>query len=127
VEPGLILFGLSGGELVAAGRRLGLRTANEVFADRTYRADGTLTPRSEPDALIGDPERAAAQALGMIRDGRVRSAQGTDVAIAADTVCIHGDTPGAPEFARRLRFALEGAGIAVRRIGAEAEKGKGDA
>lgn len=121
VEPGLILFGLAGSELVAAAERIGLRAAHEAFADRTYREDGTLTPRSEANALIGDPALAAVQALRMAREGKVRAVSGADLAIRADTLCIHGDTPGAPEYARRLRAALEAAGIAVRRIGSSAE------
>jgi UPF0271 protein len=117
VNPELILFGLSGSELVKAGKRIGLRTASEVFADRTYQADGTLTPRRQRDALIQDSGVAVAQVVRMVKEGRVRSRQGTDVEIQADTVCIHGDGPHALEFARQLRPALVEAGITVAAIG----------
>lgn len=115
VNPALILFGLSGSELIRAGKKTGLATASEVFADRTYQADGSLTPRSEPDALIADPERAAMQVLRMVKEGTVRSRQGTDVPILAQTVCIHGDGKDAPLFAGRLRSALQAAGIGLGR------------
>jgi UPF0271 protein len=113
VDPDLILFGLSGSALVEAGRRIGLRVANEVFADRTYQADGSLTPRSVAGALITDVDVAVEQVLSIVREGRVRTLQGTYVDIAADTVCIHGDGPNAVGFARRLRERLRLAGVAV--------------
>ncbi|GGO04791.1 LamB/YcsF family protein [Saccharibacillus kuerlensis] len=111
VDPGLILFGLSGSELVRAGQAAGLRTASEVFADRTYQPDGSLTPRSRPDALIVNHAEAIAQVIRMIAEGRVRTTVGEDLAIDADTVCIHGDGPHATEFARQIRSACEMAGI----------------
>ncbi|WP_026974234.1 LamB/YcsF family protein [Alicyclobacillus contaminans] len=110
----LILFGPSGSELVHAGRRLGLRTASEVFADRTYQADGRLTPRSRPDALVTDSQQSVQQAIRMVMEGKVTSQQGTDVPVVADTICIHGDGPHALAFARLIRQSLEAAGIAVR-------------
>jgi 5-oxoprolinase (ATP-hydrolysing) subunit A len=114
VDRQMTLFGLSGSELIRAGRNVGLSTASEVFADRTYQSDGSLTPRSRPDAVIADVDQSTAQALRMIRDGRVRSCQGDEVLIQADTVCLHGDSPHAMELARQLRGKLESAGIAVR-------------
>jgi UPF0271 protein len=113
VDPELILFGLSGSALIEAGRRIGLRVANEVFADRTYQADGSLTPRSVAGALITDEEAAAEQVLSMVREGRVRTLQGTYVAVAADTICIHGDGPNAVGFAKRLGERLRQAGVVV--------------
>jgi 5-oxoprolinase (ATP-hydrolysing) subunit A len=113
IDPALILFGLAGSHLIPAGERAGLRTASEGFADRTYAADGTLTPRSEPGALIADQEVAVAQAIRLVTEGRVRSLQGTDVHLHADTICLHGDSPAAAALARRLREALELAGIDV--------------
>jgi 5-oxoprolinase (ATP-hydrolysing) subunit A len=113
VDPELILFGLSGSALIDAARRIGLRVANEVFADRTYQADGTLTPRSEAGALITDEEAAVEQVLSMVREGKVRTLQGVDVAIVADTVCIHGDGANAVAFAKRLRESLQRAGVVV--------------
>ncbi len=114
---GLILYALAGSELVRAGRRQGVRVAEEVFADRTYRRDGTLTPRSEPDALIVDESAAVAQVLRMVREGTVVASDGTVAPIVADTVCVHGDGPHAVEFARRLRTELAAAGVTVRALG----------
>jgi UPF0271 protein len=114
VDPGLVFFGLAGSRLLAAGRLQGLRVASEVFADRTYRADGSLTPRSQPGALILDEDVAISQVLGMVGQGRVRAVDGTEVPIAADTVCLHGDGPHPVDFARRLRSELAAAGIELR-------------
>ncbi len=112
----LVLFGLAGSELVRAGENAGLRTAREVFADRTYQADGSLTPRSQPDAMIHDADIAIAQVRRMVSDGKVRSRQGSDAPVQADTLCIHGDEPGAVEFAKRVRAALDADGIRVAAI-----------
>jgi 5-oxoprolinase (ATP-hydrolysing) subunit A len=109
----LVLFGLAGSELVRAGERAGLKTANEVFADRTYQPDGSLTLRTQPDAMIHDVETAITQVRRLVGEGRVRTQQGGDVAVQADTLCIHGDEPGAVEFARRIRAALDADGVRV--------------
>jgi UPF0271 protein len=114
VDARLVLFGLAGSELLRAGRARGLRVASEVFADRTYQADGSLTPRTRSDALIHDEAIAVAQVLRMIREGVVRATDGTDVPIRADTVCLHGDGPDPVAFARRLKIGLGAAGIAVK-------------
>ncbi|MDJ0365456.1 5-oxoprolinase subunit PxpA [Hymenobacter sp. H14-R3] len=114
VQPELMLYGLAGSELTKAGEKIGLRTAHEVFADRTYQPNGTLTPRRQPDALITSSEVAIAQVLRMVQGGWVRTQQGTEVAIRADTVCLHGDGAHALEFARQLRTALAGAGVVVQ-------------
>ena len=95
----------------------GLQIANEVFADRTYQADGTLSPRSRPNAMILDVGTALGQVERMLSEGKVRAADRTDVAIEPDTVCIHGDQPGAAEFARGLRGLLSRLGVAVRAPG----------
>ncbi|MBS0663808.1 MAG: LamB/YcsF family protein [Verrucomicrobia bacterium] len=113
---GLILYALAGSELVRAGRRQGVRVAEEVFADRTYRSDGSLTPRHEPNALITDEAVAVAQVLRMVREGTVQATDGTEVPIVADTVCVHGDGVQAVEFARRLREELAAAGVTVRAL-----------
>ena len=112
--PRLILFGLAGSQLLAAGRACGLHVASEVFADRTYQPDGSLTPRSRPEALIQDEDDAVAQVLRMVRDGRVRAVDGADVAIQADTVCVHGDGPHAVAFVRRLARELRHPGGEIR-------------
>ena len=102
LDPGLILFGLAGGELLRAGRALGLRVASEVFADRTYQADGRLTARGSPEALVEDESAAIARVRRMIQRGRVRATDGTEVPVRADTVGVHGDGPRAVALARRL-------------------------
>jgi UPF0271 protein len=108
-----ILVGLAGSKLLAAGRAAGLRVKAEAFADRGYRSDGSLVPRSEAGSLLADPAMAVRQALRIATEGMVIAHDGTEVPIEADTLCIHGDTPGAVEFARSVRSALAAAGIDV--------------
>jgi UPF0271 protein len=117
-DPRLVLVGLAGSRLLEAGRESGLGTISEVFADRTYRADGSLTPRREAGAVLEDPARAVAQVLGMLRDGRVVATDGSSVPILAETICLHGDGAHAVEFARQLREALMAAGFEVRSFAA---------
>jgi len=105
VDRSLILFGLPGSQLIAAGEAAGLRTAREAFADRAYRPDGTLLPRTEPGAVIHDPAQVLERAIVMARDPNV------------DTICVHGDTPGAADLAARIRAALVAASIDVKPIG----------
>jgi len=114
VQPELTLYGLAGSELTKAGEKIGLKTAHEVFADRTYQANGTLTPRRAPDALITDAPTAISQVIKMITQGKLRAQSGEEVAIRADTVCLHGDGAHALEFARQLRAALASAAVEVR-------------
>jgi UPF0271 protein len=118
VQPELVLYGLAGSELTKAGEKIGLRTAHEVFADRTYQANGTLTPRRQPDALVTSAEAAIAQVLRMVQGGWVRTQQGQEIAIKADTVCLHGDGTHALEFAQQLSHALREAGVKLARPGA---------
>lgn len=119
MNPELVLFGLSGSELVKAGQAVGLRCAHEVFADRTYQANGSLTPRRESNALITDTEEAVQQVIRMVKAGVVRAVQGVDVAIQADTVCIHGDGTHALAFAQSLRQRLSAEGIVVQSVWAK--------
>ena len=114
LDPGLILFGLAGSELIKAAQKIGLPTAQEAFADRTYQQDGSLTSRKQTNALINDPQQAAHQVLQMVKEGRVKSQQGTDVNIQVDTICIHGDGPHALQFARHIYEALQQAGIQIK-------------
>jgi 5-oxoprolinase (ATP-hydrolysing) subunit A len=114
VDPQLILFGLAGSELVRAGEKVGLQTAHEVFSDRTYQEDGSLTPRSQPDALIHSNEQAVSQVVRMVKEGKVLTQQGVDVSVKAHTVCIHGDGPEALTFARQIRETLEASEITVK-------------
>jgi UPF0271 protein len=118
-DPSLVLVGLSGSEAVrAAAAAEGLRFAAEAFADRRYEADGTLRSRRLPDAVLTDPQSAAAQALAIVRDGRVTASDGSAVALRADTLCIHGDAPNAGAVAEAVRVALAHAGVDVRPLSA---------
>ncbi len=109
----LLLFASGGSELARAGEANGLRIAREVFADRNYLANGSLVSRTRPDALLHDPEQAATRVLRMLSEGVVRSIDGPDVPVRADTICVHGDTPEAVAFARALRAKLCQAGIEI--------------
>jgi UPF0271 protein len=113
VDRELMLFGLAGSALVAAASAVGVAAVEEVFADRRYAADGTLVSRKERGAVIEDAAAAVQQAVRMVRDRRVTAIDGVEVAVRADTICIHGDTPGAAGHARALRAALSDAGIDV--------------
>ena len=117
-DPRLILFALAGSKLAAAGRAGGLQVAEEIFADRRYQADGSLTPRTDPHALIADENAAVAQVLRLVREGKVRATDGTEVTLPADTICVHGDGAHPVEFARRLGRELTAAGIALKAYGA---------
>jgi UPF0271 protein len=114
----LILFGLPDSEILAAGRAAGLRVAAEVFADRAYEADGSLVSRNTPGAIIQDAAAVVSRGLTMVRERRVDAIDGAPIMLAADTICIHSDTPGADDLAIKLRAALDAAGIAVKAIGA---------
>jgi UPF0271 protein len=113
-DSSLIMFGLPNSPLLDAGRAAGLRVAAEGFADRAYEPDGSLTPRSRPGAVIHDAEAVVARAVRMIRDGIVLSTTGQEIRLAVDTICVHGDTPGAAELTRQIRAGLDAAGISVR-------------
>jgi UPF0271 protein len=115
VDPKLILFAPDKSELARGGKAHGLQIAREIFADRNYLNDGWLVPRTRPDALLHDPKEAAERVLRMLREGKVRSVEGRDIEVRGETICVHGDTPGAVEFARELRKRLEQEGV---RIGA---------
>jgi len=114
VDSKLILFAPDKSELARAGDAHGLQIAREIFADRNYLNDGWLVPRTRPDALLHDPKEAAARVLRMLREGKVRSVEGDDVDVRGETICVHGDTPGAVEFARELRTKLESEGVRIR-------------
>jgi UPF0271 protein len=118
VDRSLVLFGLSGSELIRAAEATGLTAAAEVFADRSYQDDGSLTPRGRPGAMIEDVDVSIAQVKRMVLEGKVRAASGKDVPVRADTLCIHGDQPDAVEFAQRIRAALAQAGVEVKALSA---------
>jgi UPF0271 protein len=113
----LILFGLPGSEILTAGRTVGLRVAAEVFADRAYEADGSLTSRRKPGSVIHDPGAVVARAVRMVQDQTVIATDGSVVRLEADTICVHGDTPGSDDLAAKIRVGLEAAGITVKAIG----------
>jgi UPF0271 protein len=115
-DSSLILYGLAGSELIKAGQEKGLKTANEVFADRTYIQDGTLTPRRLPNALLTNPDEAAAQVVRMVKEKKVRTTDGPDIDIDAETVCIHGDGAHALSFAQLIRTKLQEENIDITRI-----------
>lgn len=116
VNPELLLFGLAGSELIVQGEKVGLRAANEVFADRTYTDEGILTPRKNKNALINKEEEALKQVINMIKNNKVISVNGKEIDIKADTICIHGDGEKAIEFARNIKRELEKININIRRV-----------
>jgi UPF0271 protein len=118
IDRGLMLFGLPGSQLVAAGARAGLRTASEGFADRAYMPDGTLVPRQEPGAVITDPSAVIPRVIRMARDRLVEAIDGTSISLAVDTICVHGDTPGAAGLAAQVRSALTREGVELKAVGA---------
>ena len=115
-DPALLLIGLAGSALIAAGEAVGLRVAAEGFADRGYRADGSLVPRNQPGAVVDDVAAVVAQALSLVRDGTVRTVDGTMLSLRIDSLCLHGDTAGALRLAQTIRRMLIEAGVALARI-----------
>jgi UPF0271 protein len=113
VEPCLIFVVLANSRLVRAGEAVNLSMVHEVFADRAYEDDGTLVSRRKPGAVLHDAGEIAQRVVRMVQDGAVVSVTGKVIKMRADTVCIHGDTPGAVEIARGVRKALQGAGVDV--------------
>ncbi|MDQ3635236.1 MAG: LamB/YcsF family protein [Acidobacteriota bacterium] len=113
IDENLILYGLSGSCSISEAEKLNLKTASEVFADRTYQADGNLTPRSESNALIHDTQKAISQVLQMIKDQTVTATNGGKVSLKAETICIHGDGENAVEFAKEISGRLKENGILI--------------
>lgn len=113
-DPNLYLFGLSGSHSIFQARMFGLKTLSEVFADRTYQDDGSLTPRSGPDALHDDINKVIQQVLQMVTTGTVTTTSGKQIPILADTICIHGDGQHAASFAKGIYQALEKEGISIK-------------
>lgn len=116
-DSDLIHVVLAGSLWERAAREAGVRVAREAFADRALQADGRLVPRGGAGAVIHDPEEVARRAVGIVVEGRVRAVDGSLIALAADTICIHGDTPGAPVLAQVVRDALGQAGVTLRPMG----------
>lgn len=113
-DRSLVLFGLPNSELLRAGAAAGLPIAAEVFADRAYERDGSLTSRTQPGSVIHDTAHVVERAVRMVKDKAVVAVDGSTIALQADTICLHGDTPGAADLARAVRAGLEKAGIEVR-------------
>ncbi|MET0864509.1 MAG: 5-oxoprolinase subunit PxpA [Nakamurella sp.] len=114
VDPSFPVLGLPGSELLAAADAGGLRAVPEAFADRGYTPDGTLVARNQPGALLHDPAEVAARVLGMVTEGRVQASDGSTVQISAESICVHGDSPGAVQLATAIRRTLAAAGVEVR-------------
>lgn len=108
----LILYGLCNSFLISEANTVGLKTANETFADRTYQDDGSLTPRSQENALIENEEQCIQQVMQMVKEGRVTAVSGKTIGIKANTVCIHGDGKHAVNFAKKIRQALQETNLA---------------
>jgi len=116
IDPQLIMVGQAGASALEVWREMGLRCATEAFADRAYERDGTLRKRTLPGALLDTPERAAQQALGIALNHKVVAGDGSGLALAAQTICIHSDTPGAAAIAREVNERLKAAGVQVRAL-----------
>lgn len=119
-DPSLVLYGLSGSQLTAAGDAAGLRVAHEVFAERGYDAHGRLLPRGAAGAVLASLDDAIAQVRSLVSRGEVVAADGTTIALRADTLCLHGDRADAAQFARAIRVALEADGVRILPLGAPA-------
>lgn len=116
VDPSLVFYGLSNSEMIKSAAALQVPAASEVFADRTYQDDGSLTPRTQPGALITEPTTAVQQALRMVKDGKAQSINGKIISIKADTICIHGDGANAFNFAKTIFEQLQQNGIRIETI-----------
>ena len=120
VDPGLSLVALAGSPLIGWARAAGLRVVAEAFADRAYRPDGALVSRREPGAVLHDPQMVAARMLRLVREGVVTAIDGSTVRIEAESICVHGDSPGAVAMARELRAVLAREGVSIAAFSAEA-------
>lgn len=116
-DRGLILFAQPRSVMAQVAQEAGVRVAGEVFADRAYTPDGALASRKLPGSVIHDPEAVAERALRMATEGRITAIDGTELTVPAETICVHGDTPGAVELIRRIRQRLEVAGVLIRPAG----------
>lgn len=112
-DPALRFVGRAGSAMEAAARAMRHPFLAEAFADRRYRPDGTLVPRSEPDAILTDPEDVARQVRSLVIEGAVRASDGSRLAVSFDTLCVHGDTPGAAKLARRIRQEFDALGVST--------------
>jgi UPF0271 protein len=114
VDPRLPVLGLPGSVLLELAERAGLRAIPEAFADRGYSAEGTLIPRNQPGALLSEPAAVAARMVRLVTEGVIAAVDGTDVKVDAESICVHGDSPGAVDMAATVRQALLDTGITVQ-------------
>lgn len=114
VDPGLVLMGLAGTPVLDWARERGLRVAAEAFADRAYTAQGVLVSRREPGAVLTDPAQVADRMLDLVRTGEILAIDGSRIRLHADSICVHGDSPGAVAMAKAVRVRLDTAGIALK-------------
>ncbi len=114
IDPALVLVALAGSPLIEQARAAGLAVVAEAFADRAYTADGNLVSRREKGAVLHDPELVAQRMVRMVKEGVVESIDGKMTKVDAQSICVHGDSPGAVAMARRLRALLEEEGLAIR-------------
>lgn len=113
VDPTLPLLGLPGSAVLELADAAGLRTVREAFADRAYTPESTLVSRRQPGAVLHDPEQVAARMVRLVTQGVITAVDGNDVTVTADSICVHGDSPGAVDMARQVRGALERAGLTI--------------
>ena len=116
-DPNLILVGLAGSVWLQAGKDAGLKVAAEVFADRAVNPDGTLVPRSQPGSVVHNENEVINRALRIVTEGKVTAINGQEISVRGDTICLHGDTPGAAEIAKRLFEAFKAAGVEIAPMG----------
>jgi 5-oxoprolinase (ATP-hydrolysing) subunit A len=116
-DPDMVLVVLAGSKWLEIAEGMGLRVAREVFADRAFNADGTLVPRTRPGSVIHDTSEVVERSLRMVTEGRVTAITGEEVSLQADTICLHGDTPGAVQLADALKSAFETAGVRLVAMG----------
>ena len=115
-DPEIIFMGLAGSKMIEMAEAVGLRAASEVFADRAYNDDGTLVSRKLPGAVIKDKDLAIRRVVRMVKEGKVESVNGTDIAIRADSICVHGDNPKALEFVKNIRETLIAEGVEIKNL-----------
>ena len=116
VDKDIIFMGLAGSKMITAAEKVGLRAASEVFADRAYNDDGTLVSRKLPGAVIKDKDLAIKRVIRMVKEGKVESINGNDIAIKADSICVHGDNPKALEFVKNIRETLIAEGVEIKNL-----------
>ena len=116
IDPEMILIVLAGSSWAGVAREMGLRVATEAFADRALNPDGTLVSRSKPGSVIHDLDEVVERSLKMVTEGKATAVNGEEVEVQADTLCLHGDTPGAVEMARAVRDGLRDAGVEIVRL-----------